>query len=111
GEDPHADDRPVVSGGRAGGDRPRFTVRKDSREGEEREENSDPAPEAKPADEAAECRTQCDVSSSAAGEEVDRGCEEREQAREQDELDRPTAEERRARPDVRLGAAPHAGGR
>jgi hypothetical protein len=59
----------------------------------------------------AQSRPERNVTPAAAGEEVDRRGEEGQEAAEQDELDRPAADEPRARPHVRVGAARHLGRR
>src|SRR5439155_24954669 len=74
-------------------ERPRGTAGPYVGEGEDLEHRTRPEPEGEPASVAAEGWRKANTAPPAASEEVDDGHEERQEHREQDELDRPAADE------------------
>src|SRR5919197_911737 len=99
-EPEESEQRPVASGVAVGSERERVASGPNARDGEQLEDGSHPEPERKSASIASEGRGDGQVPAPAAGEQVDRRDHERQERRDQDELDRPAANDSGAQIDV-----------
>jgi hypothetical protein len=88
--------RPVGGGVASRRHRARRAVGPGAEEPEQLEQDDHPGPEGKPAAEGSQCRRQRNAPPPAAGEQVDGGGEEGQQAGDQHQLDRPAADQARA---------------